>query len=268
MPSSLALLLAPFGVDFFCLGKKYLVFNMVSRNLKSKYHRSVLGVFWTLVNPLAMALVYYFVFKGILRVKQDHYLVFILCGQFPWNFFVQSLMEGLESLVGNLGLISKVPVPIQIFPFVGAVTNLVTLFLSLPILLGVALISHLSIGIALVCLPYYLVLLFLMCYSISLVLSIAFVFFRDLRHLMSIVMQVWFFATPVIYADTMIPERYHWIIYANPVGTIFVGLHRAFVDQAWPSQAMTLVPLAWVAVFVSISIVAYKGWARGIVEQI
>src|SRR3954453_19323172 len=93
----------PLGIDFFCLGKKFLVYNMVSRNLKIKYRRSVLGVFWTLLSPIAMTVVYYFVFKVILQVRMPHYLVFILSGVLPWTFFSQSLSEGMESIAGSWG---------------------------------------------------------------------------------------------------------------------------------------------------------------------
>src|SRR4051794_1756265 len=92
----------PFGIDLFCLGKKFLVFNLVSRNLKIKYHRSVLGLFWTLINPLAITLIFYFVFKVVLNVQIPHYLAFILSGMLPWSFFNQTMMEGMEAIVANL----------------------------------------------------------------------------------------------------------------------------------------------------------------------
>src|SRR3954471_24738544 len=97
----------PLGVDFFCFGKKFLVFNLVSRNLKIKYRRSVLGVFWTLLSPLAMAVIYYFVFRVVLNVRIDHYAVFILSGVLPWSFFGVTTLEGLDSILGNGSLISK-----------------------------------------------------------------------------------------------------------------------------------------------------------------
>src|SRR3954462_3483713 len=155
----------PMGVDFFCLGKKFLVFNLVSRNLKIKYRRSVLGVFWTLLSPLAMAFIYFFVFQVVLKVKIDHYAVFILTGVLPWSFFGVTTMEGLDSILGNGSLISKVPVPTQGFPFVVSVTNLVTLVLSLPVLMGAALLSRVDIGWPILLFPFYLAALFLIAYS-------------------------------------------------------------------------------------------------------
>src|SRR5690349_10337533 len=122
--------LFPLGVDLFCFSKKFLVFNLVSKNLKTKYHRSFLGIFWTLISPLSMGLVYFFAFKVVMKVQQPHYLALLLCGVLPWSFFSQTLGEGTESIVNSFGLLSKVPIPLPVFPFVGALTNLTTLMLS------------------------------------------------------------------------------------------------------------------------------------------
>jgi ABC-type polysaccharide/polyol phosphate export permease len=131
-------LIKPLGVDLFCVGKKFLVFNLVSRNLKIKYRRSILGIFWTLLSPVAMGFVYYFVFKVILKVQIPHYLAFILSGVLPWSFFAQTVLEGMESIVSNWSIVTKVPIPIQVFSYVNAVTNLTTLFLALPVFIGAA----------------------------------------------------------------------------------------------------------------------------------
>ncbi|MEK7691631.1 MAG: ABC transporter permease, partial [Bdellovibrionota bacterium] len=165
--------------DLFCVGKKFLVFNLVARNLKVKYRRSVFGIFWTLLSPLAMATVFYFVFKIILQVTIPHYLVFVLSGMLPWTFFAQTVMEGLESIVGNGSLITKVPVPTHVFPFVGTVTNLITLVLALPILILVAIISEAPIGGPPLLLGVYVFALFFITYGVSLLAAVAFVYFRD-----------------------------------------------------------------------------------------
>src|SRR4051812_32784739 len=207
----------PLGIDFFCFGKKFLVFNLVSRNLKIKYRRSVLGVFWTLLSPLAMAVIYYFVFRVVLNVKIEHYAVFILSGVLPWSFFGVTTLEGLDSILGNGSLISKVPVPTQVFPFVVSVTNLVTLALSFPVLLGAALISGVHIGWPVLMLPVYVAALFLLAYSQALLFAIVHVFFRDIKYIAGILMQFWFYATPVVYDSTMIPSKFRWVLFANPL---------------------------------------------------
>lgn len=261
-------LLQPFGVDFFCLGKKFLVFNLVSRNLKVKYRRSFFGFLWTILSPMAMAVVYYFVFKVVLKIQIPRYLVFILSGILPWTFFAQTLAEGMESIVGNLGLISKISVQAQVFPFVGSLTNLVTLTLTIPILICASMISGVSAAPSLVMLLYYFGTLFLIAYSISSILAIAFVFFRDLRHILGIVLQIWMYGTPVIYDEVMIPEKYKWILYANPVGMVFKGIHCVLVQGAWPSGLDISIPALWMFGLFLVSAWLQKVTANGLVESI
>ena len=260
--------LRPLGVDLFCLGKKFLVYNLVGRNLKVKYRRSVFGLFWTLLAPLAMALVFYVVFCKILAINIPHYLPFILCGVIPFNFFSQTIIEGMESIVGNWGIASKVPVQLQIFPYVGALTNLVTLILSIPILIGASLLSHISLGSSLLLLPFYFLAIFAIAYGFSLLLAIGFILFRDLRHIMVIVMQIWFYSTPVIYSDDMIPSKLRWILHVNPVGNVFVGIRKILIEGVWPSSETTLVTAGWTIAIVFLSAFVYRKVGKTVVEQI
>ena len=256
------------GVDIFCLGKKFLVYNLVGRNLKVKYRRSIFGFLWTLLNPLAMTTVFYLVFKVVMKVQVPHYLAFILTGLLPWTFFSQTMVEGMESIVGSLGLLSKVPIPFQLFPLVGSITNFITLALSLPILFAAALLTGCNLGISWVLLPFYFAALFVFTYMLSFVFGVFFVYFRDLRHLTGILLQVWFYATPVIYDDQMIPPQYRWILYANPLGTLFRGLHGIVVDGRWPTFLEMATTSAWtLAVFLFALLVYRKVW-RDLVERI
>ncbi len=253
-------------VDFFCLGKKYLVFNLVSRNLKVKYRRSIFGVLWTLLAPVGTAIVYYFVFKVILAVRIAQYPLFIMTGVMFWTFFAQTVMESMESLVGNWGLISKVPIPLQIFPYTGALTNLVNLLISLPVLVGVAFASGVVPGWSFLLLPYYAFCLFLMAYGFGFIMAVAFVYFRDLRHLMGIIIQIWFYSTPIVYAEDMIPEKYRWILTLNPLGKTFQGLHGIVsgtvnvADLGWS--------LSWGVAILLAAMLLNRSLVKGVVERI
>ncbi|MCM2279309.1 MAG: ABC transporter permease [Oligoflexia bacterium] len=260
--------LSPLGIDIFCLGKKFLVFNLISRNLKIKYRRSILGLFWTLLGPIAMTAVYYFVFKVVLKVDIPHYTVFILSGVLFWNFFAQTIVEGMESIVGNWGLVSKVPIQLQVFPYVGALTNLVTLGLALPVVFAACFFSKVPVGPSLLLLPFYTLALFFMAYGFAFVLSIGFVFFRDLRHMMGIFIQIWFYSTPVIYNESLIPEKFQWILYANPVGLVFSGLHQVFIYGAWPSEIELLTVVGWSIASLGAAVLLHHRYGRTLVEMI
>jgi ABC-type polysaccharide/polyol phosphate export permease len=258
----------PFGIDLFCQGKKFLIFNMVNRNLKIKYRRSVFGFLWTLLVPMGTAFVFYIVFKKILNVQIPNYLGFILSGILPWTFFSQTILEGMESLVGSAGILTKVPVPLQVFPMVGAVTNFVTYALSWPVLIGVLILNLTPISGSIFLLLYYSGLLFFIAYGISMLLGIFYVYFRDLKHAFVIIMQLWFYATPVIYREDMVPEKYRILLALNPVGYIFTGIHKSVVNASFPSIEELVIPAVWSLALMALAVLALKKLSPRAVESL
>ncbi|HXL72298.1 MAG TPA: ABC transporter permease [bacterium] len=254
--------------DYFCFGKKFLVYNMVSRNIKSKYDRSIIGLGWTLLSPMMLAVIYYIVFKKIMHVQMEHYLAFILSGVLPWAFFSQCVMEGMESIVGNAGLVTKIPLPLQVLPFVNALTNLITLSASIPILVVVSAFQGISLGWHTLLVFYFYIVLFLVAYGLALVLSIALVLFRDLRHVMTLLMQIWFFGTPVVYSFAMIPEKYRIVIHLNPVADAISGLHTIFTDGVMPGMKTLMISSGWAAIFTFIGIAFMRKRFLGILEKL
>lgn len=264
----LARFFRPFGVDIFCFGRKFLVFNLVSRNLKVKYRRSVFGIFWTLLAPLSTALVYYFVFKVILKIDKANYMVMILSGIMPWTFFSQTVSESMTNLVDQQSLITKISIPIQIFPFVNNITNFINLLLSLPIVIVLYFWSGLSFGPQLFMVAYFYGCLFLISYGLSIVAAFAYVFFRDLRHLLGIFLQLCFYATPILYHEDMIPEKYYWIVYANPIGSVMVGIHNIFLDSRMPPPSITFACAIWAVVFYFLGALWLNGFKKTVVENL
>jgi ABC-type polysaccharide/polyol phosphate export permease len=254
------------GFDAFCLNKKFLVYNLVNRNLKIKYRRSFLGFFWTILSPLAVSFIYYFVFKVVMKVERPHYLPFILCGVLPWSFFAQSLNEATESIVGNHGLISKIPVPIQVFPYVVSITNFSTLIFALPIIIGLAWASGITPSfITILIFPYFLSLL-VISYALGTVLAIAFVYLRDLKHAIGLILQIWFYATPIVYDKGMIPEKYKFVLYLNPVGASFVGIQESVLGVTGSMVLSSLGALFWCGVSLWVLRFTFKRFHSGLPE--
>ncbi len=254
--------------DYFCFGKKFLVYNMVSRNIKSKYDRSIIGLGWTLLSPMMLAVIYYIVFKKVMLVQMEHYLAFTLSGVLPWAFFSQCVMEGMDSIVGNTGLVSKIPLPLQVLPFVNALTNLITLSASIPILVVVSAFQGIPLGWHTLMVFYFYIILFLVAYGLALVLSIGLVFFRDLRHVMTLLMQIWFFATPVVYSFTMITEKNRIVIHLNPVADAISGLHTIFTDGVMPGIKTIMIASAWAIIFTFIGIIFMRKRFLGVLEKL
>lgn len=254
--------------DHFCLGRKYLVYNLVARNLKVKYRRSFLGAFWTLLVPVSLAIVYYVVFGQILQVKLPHYLAHMFAGVLAWTFFASSVSESIESLIQNQALISKIPVQVQVFPWVTTLTNAVALAVALPVIAITFWISGVEIRWpALAAIPLALALL-LCVYGISLLISIGAVFFRDIKHGMSILLQLWLYATPVFYDQSLVPDRFRFVFYLNPLASIWSCFHDALLKAQWPTPTMAAVAGAWTVVVTTLGYLVVRGAGPRVAEAL
>lgn len=247
-------------IDIFCPYHKFLVFNLVQRNLKLKYRKSFLGIFWTLLAPLITAIIYYVVFQFIMKVQVPNYILFLLLGLMPWSFFIGCLNSGLESLVANASLLNKIPLPLHAIAFSDCITAFINFSLSIPVILGVAIVTHAPIGLSVLAFPYFLFLLFIQGYSLAIILGLYFVSFRDLRHALAILLQIWFYLTPIIYESKMIPESLNFLVFLNPLASIFSGIHDIFIYGQPPSPFQYLHSLMWTLIifFISYFVLKYK----------
>jgi len=194
-----------------------LIWALALKELKIRYKRSVLGFLWALLNPALLMLVLTLVFATIMRFGIPHYAIFLLSVLLPWTFFSQSLSYAVESIVGNGDLIKKVKIAKLVFPMAAIVSNLINLGLSLiPLALLVLAMRH----------PFYWTWLFLPVPLLALMLftlgmtfffATANVYYRDVAHILQVLLSVWFYVTPIIYSLDFIPEKHRWIFKLNPL---------------------------------------------------
>jgi ABC-type polysaccharide/polyol phosphate export permease len=256
------------GFDVFCLNKKFLVANLVNRNLKIKYHRSFLGFFWTILAPLAMSAIYYFVFTKLMKFERPHYLASLLVGTLSWTFFSQTIIEATETITVNSQLLTKIPMPIHIFPYVISITNFSTLAFSAPVILIGAFVSNVQLTWNALWIFYFFFLLMLFCYAIGSIVAIFFVYLRDLKHAIGVMMQLWFYGTPILYDTQQIPEKFKFIIYANPVGAVFDGIHQCFIEGHTPSLATLGASFIWLIAIFALLRLVYTWLRPGLIERI
>lgn len=231
--------------EFFCLHRKNLLLNLVQRNFKVKYKGSSLGYLWTLAIPLSQVLVFYFVYRIVLKIPVPNYFAYIVTGILPWVFFSSTVIESLESLVSGQSLLTHMPMPLQAFPASSVLTNFISFVLSTPIILGALLLDKIPLQwSSLLGIPLCILFL-LFTYSLSFILASLFVLFRDLKHIFNIVVQLWMYATPVFYAQELIPSNFRWILYANPLAGFFVSLRDILIAQRLPDPLMLGTFFAW-----------------------
>ena len=254
--------------SFFGLEQKFLVWNLVGRNLKLRYRRSALGYAWTLLIPLSTATIYYFLFQIVLKVQIPDFAAYVVTGILIWSFFAGTLSEGMESLMANVGLLLQVNVPMNVFPLTTSISNLTTLFFATPVILLVCLLNGIPIGFWAFLTLFYIALLFIQAYCVSYLLAISVIYVRDLRQVMGMIMQVWMYGTPVLYQSNSLPEKYHWVLYANPVGKIFAGVHNVLMRNLPPTQAEVFVPLIWTSTIFMITMYVHRRASKKALERV
>jgi lipopolysaccharide transport system permease protein len=190
-----------------------LLWTLTSRELTARYRGSMLGFFWSLANPLLLLVVYAFVFGYAFVPARgagaEPYALFLVCGLFPWVWASASLNEGVVSLASHAGLIRKAAFPAELIPFVAVLGNGVHFLLALPILLG-ALIVGRALGYAVggptaLWLPFVILLEAVFLAGLTLALSALYVHFKDLKDILSNVLTLLFFLTPILYPLEAVP---------------------------------------------------------------
>jgi len=181
-----------------------LIQSLVARELKARYRGSVLGFFWSFINPLLLLLVYSFVFTFVMKDAHDPriepYALFMFCGILPWTWFSSSLTESSGVLISGGNLIKKVLFPAEILPIVSVLANMVHFFFGLPILAGFLLYYHRPLNPGeLALFPLVVLVQLVLTLGFSLFLSALTVHFRDIKDILANLLTFWFFATPIIY---------------------------------------------------------------------
>lgn len=181
--------------------------NLVIRDLKVRYKNSVLGFLWSLLNPLLLMLVFTVVFTIMLpNLAIPKFPVFVLCALLPWNFFNTSVLGGTTSIVSNGHLIKKVYFPREILPIAMVLSNFVNLLLALPVLFALIVFFRVPLNVSLVYLPLIMIVQVAFTIGMALILATLDVFYRDTGVIMEVIMQAWFFLTPVFYPVSLLPE--------------------------------------------------------------
>ena len=188
-----------------------LIQSLVARELKARYRGSVLGFFWSFINPLLFLLVYSFVFTFVMPASQDPrvtpYALFMFCGILPWTWFSASLLESAGVLISGGNLIKKVLFPAEVLPIVTVLANMVHFFFGLVILAGFLVYYHRPLHASeLAVFPLVVLIQLILTMGFALILSALTVHFRDIRDILSNLIMFWFFATPIIYPYFLFPD--------------------------------------------------------------
>jgi len=208
-----------------------LILTLVSKEFKVRYKSTILGYAWSLLHPLLFAMVFFFVFRMIMRFEQDHYALILISGLFPWHWFQNSVAASNLFFLGNAPLIKKVRFPRSQVVLAGVLNDLIHYVISLPVILLFMWYYGFYPTLAwLWVVPTLVVVQFALTFGVSLFVATCNLFFRDLQRLVEILLMAWFYLTPVIYPLSVIPEEYRWGVYVNPMASMIVSWRGIFLD--------------------------------------
>jgi lipopolysaccharide transport system permease protein len=225
---------------------KDLVRNLVSRDFKTRYKRSYLGILWSLLNPLLLILVYTLAFDYIMKIRVKDFPMFFMCGFLPWTYFSSGVMLSLSSLSDSGYLIKAVYFPREIVPLSIVLSCLLHFLITFIFIFPILLIYGYLPQWSYFSLPLIIVLQTLFVFGLSLFLSSVHVFFRDLRYILDVILMGWFWLTPIVYPTSLISKDYLFLYMLNPM-TLFVTAYRNVL-----MEGVLPVPKYWIALLIAV----------------
>jgi lipopolysaccharide transport system permease protein/teichoic acid transport system permease protein len=212
------------------------IFTLTVEELKQRYLGSYLGILWAFIQPMVTILVLWFIFDIGFKsnpVQNVPFILWLMCGMVPWNFFSEALMTGTGSILGKPYLVQKVVFRVSILPVIQIMTALIIHIFFIIILIIFFLVYGFSPNIAWIQILYYALALIFFLIGISWITSAMVLFFRDLGQIINVIIQIGFWGTPVFWSMNMIPLRFHFMLKMNPVYYIVQGYRDSMIHQKW-----------------------------------
>lgn len=219
---------------------KPLLRELVVRDVKVRYRKSLLGLLWTLLNPLFMMIIMTIVFSNIFRANIEHFPAYLLAGQICFNFFNESTNNAMHAIISNGSLLKKVYVPKYLFPMSKVFSTLVNLAASVIVLLAVMLVTGVSLNLNCIWILVPLAGLILFSLGMGLLLSSVAVFFRDMLHFYGVLLLGWTYLTPLFYPIEILPDNVRFIVTMNPITNIVECVRVATLYGSRPDIPLML----------------------------
>ncbi len=206
-----------------------LLYVLTVRDIKVRYKQTILGVLWVIIQPLFMMIIYTLVFGRLAAIPSDGipYPLFAYAGLLPWTFFSNALNNSGNSLVGNSSLITKVYFPRMIIPIAAVGAGLIDFAIAFGLLVLLMLYYGVGFSTNVFMLPILAFLTALLAVGLGMLMSALNVKYRDIRHALPFLLQIWLFATPIIYPASFIPDKWRWLFRINPLTGIIEGFRSA-----------------------------------------
>ena len=235
-----------------------LIYILTVKEIKTRYKNNVLGYLWSLANPLAYAIIFYFAFGIIFRFKMENYALFLICGLFPWQWLSNSSVTSANVFLSNVNLIKKAIFPRYIVPIASCLQEGFHFLMTIPVLLIFMIAFEVKINsILLLGIPLLLIIQFIMVVGLSLIIGTLNVFFRDINYIVQVSFQMLFYLTPILYPISKIPEEYAGYMLLNPFMPI-ISCWRSLFMEGYLDAEYVFLALLYATVLLVLGIVIYR----------
>ena len=254
-----------------------LIREMVSSDFKLRYQGSVLGYLWSLLRPLFLFGVLYVVFTHVIRIGSSipHYPSYLLLGLVLWTFFLESTSSGMNAIISRGDLVRKVSIPKYIIIISTTLSATVNLCLNMLIVFVFMFIGNVPFTMNILLAPVFFIELIIFCSGISFLLSTLYVKFRDIGHIWDVILQILFYATPIIYSLSIVPEKYIKLVSINPLAQIFQDIRSVMITpdtlttkQVFDSELGRAIPILIIVFVTLLGILYFRRNSKNFAENL
>ncbi len=237
-----------------------LLWMWIVRNLKVRYKQSLLGVAWAILQPLSATVIMAVVFSRFIRVSTDGipHPIFYYSAMLPWTFSSTAISFGTSCLINNMGLVTKIYFPREILPIAAVMASFVDFLIAAVIFIGMIIFYRVSVSLSWVWVPALLLIQTLLTLGIVLLASALNVFYRDIRFVVPLGMQLWMYLTPIIYPLSQVPERFRSLYMLNPMAGLIDSYRRIVLQAQWPDPTYLLTASIASVVLFALAYVYFK----------
>jgi lipopolysaccharide transport system permease protein len=234
-----------------------LLFVLTMRDIKVRYKQTVLGFAWAIIQPVMMMVVFTIFFGQLAKIPSDGfpYSIFVYAALLPWTLFATSITASGNSLIGSAQLVSKVYFPRLIIPLAAGGSALVDFVIAMGVLFLLMIYYGVGWSLNLFIIPFLVACVMFTALGVGTFLAALIVAYRDFRYIVPFLVQIWLFATPVAYPASLVPEKWQWLLYLNPMAGLVEGFRSGFLGRSFDIFGLSI--SGFVAVLVFLFGVAY-----------
>lgn len=245
-----------------------MLWSLIHKDLVTRYKGSILGFLWTFVNPLLQLMVYSVVFSMIMRVDVPFYYIYLFVAFIPWVFLSTAVLNGSSCILANSNLVQKIYFPRMVLPISTVTAGAVNMLLSMVIVLAALIFSGIGLSWNVLVLPVVIFVEYLFILGMVLIFSAANVYFRDLQHILEIVVMAWFYITPIVYTPEMVPGEMALVLALNPMSGIIDSYRKILYYKCLPDFSTLLLAATTGLIFCVLGCFIFQRLQRGFAEEL